>query len=156
MELARTIRTVAITATAIVIILAAIWARETLVWRDDEYLRLVDGYKRARSLTKQPDAKRDSFPDRWHESFQLRDGVTATVEALDTLNPRATVTYSDAQTVHHLHQPRDYTTLVDLRIEGTSLYVMRGIALFTSEQRLVLFNLTRREVIADRRVDSSD
>jgi hypothetical protein len=143
-------------ATAIVIILAAFWARETLVWRDDEYLRLVDGFKRARSITKQPDKERASFPDRWQESFQLPDGVTATVEALDTLNPRATVTYSDARTVHDVYPPRTYTNLVDVRMEGTRLYVMREITLFMTERRLALFDLTHREVIADRRVDSSD
>jgi hypothetical protein len=157
MVLARTIRTGAIAATAIILLLAVFWAKETLVWRDETYWRLVEGYKRARSVKRQPDANRPGFlPDRWHESVQLPDGVTATVEALDSLNPRATVTYSDAPTVHDLYQPRDYTTLVDLRIDGTSVYVMRSIELITSERRLALFDLTRRQVTADRRVDRSD
>jgi hypothetical protein len=135
--LGRTIRMVAIVATAIIVVLAIVWAKETLVWRDDPYWRLVEDYKRAHPIKKQPDAKRPGFlPDRWLQSVQLPQGVTATIEAVESLDPRATVTYLDAPTVHDLYQPHDYTTLVDLRIDGTSVYVMRSIELITREQRL--------------------
>jgi hypothetical protein len=157
MVLGRTIRIVAVVATAIIVILAILWAKETLVWRDDPYWSLVESYKRARPIRKQPDAKRPGFlPDNWVESVQLPEGVTATIEAVESLNPRATVTYSDAPTIHDLYQPRDYTTLVDLRIDETGVYVLRNIELVTSEQRLTRFDLTRRQVTADRRVDSDD
>jgi hypothetical protein len=157
MGLGRTIRIVAIVATAIVVLGAVYWAKETFVWRDDAYWRLVEGYKRARPITKQPDPKRPGFlPDRWLESVQLSDGVAATIEALDSLNSGATVRYSDAAMIHDLFQPRDYTTLIDLRIDGTSVYVMRNIELITGEQRIAVFDLTSRQVTADRRVDRRD
>jgi hypothetical protein len=155
--LVRTIQRIAIAVAAIVVLLATFWARDTFVWRHEAYWRLIDGYKRARSIKKQPDANRPGFlPDRWHESIQLPDGVTATVEAPDSLNARATVTYSDASTARELYQPRDYTTVVDLRIDGTSVYVLRSVELLTSERRLALFDLTRRLQAADRRVDRGD
>ncbi len=157
MGLGRSIRVVAIVATAIIVALTIVGAKETLVWRDDPYWRLVDGYKRAQPIKKQPDAKRPGFlPDRWVESVQLPQGVTATIEAVESLNPRATVTYSDAPTAHDLYQPRDHTTLVDVRIDETGVYVLRRIELITNEQRLTRFDLTRRQVTADRRVDSDD
>jgi hypothetical protein len=40
--------------------------------------------------------------------------------------------------------------LVDFRTDGSSLDVLRSIALISNEQRLVFFDLNRREVIADR------
>jgi hypothetical protein len=139
MAYGRKIRRLAIGVMAIAILIALFWLKETLIWRDGEYWRLVEGYKRARSISKQSDRKKPGFlPDRWHESLSLPNGITATVEALDTLNPSATVRYSDARTVQELHPARDYTTLVDLRTDGSSLYVLRSIALFGSEQRLVL------------------
>jgi hypothetical protein len=46
--------------------------------------------------------------------------------------------------------------LVDFRTDGSSLYVLRSIALISREQRLVFFDLNRREAIADRRVDPND
>jgi hypothetical protein len=82
----RTIRIVAIVATAIIVVLAIVWAKETLVWRDDPYWSLVESYQRARPIKKQPDAKRPGFlPDRWVESVQLPQGVTATIEAVESL-----------------------------------------------------------------------
>jgi hypothetical protein len=91
-------------ATVIIVVLAILWANETLVWRDDPYWRSVEGDKRACPIQKQPDGNRPGvMPDRWHGSVQLPNGVTVTVEALGSLNPRATVTYSDAPTVHNLY-----------------------------------------------------
>jgi hypothetical protein len=46
--------------------------------------------------------------------------------------------------------------LVDSRTDGSSLYVLWRIALINIEQPLAFFDLNRREVIADRRVDPND
>jgi hypothetical protein len=150
-------RKLVVAATCIAAIIALLWVKETAIWRDDEYWRLVGGYERARPVTKQPDLKEPGvFPDRWYELMPLAEGITAAIEALGSLNPSTTVRYSDSPTVYQLYPARDYTTLIDLRVDGEIIYVLRSISLIGTERRLVLFDLTSREVIADRRVDPND
>jgi hypothetical protein len=153
--MSRRIRWLTLAGVLITLSIALIWAKETLVWRDGEYHRLVRAYGTARSIDQQADV---GFPphDRWHQAVAISIGVTATIDVPDSLNPPATISYSDRPTVFQLYPPRDYTTVIDVRLDGVSLFVLRAVALVGTEHRLVMFDLIRREVVVDRRVDPND
>lgn len=133
----------------------AAWIFNTTVWRDAEYWKLIEGYKAARVLPKRPDAQDPRNVKRWEEQIALPNGISVTLVALEGFTS-STVRYSDEQTPRDIYRYVDYTVPTDVRIRGGQLYILRGIALLTREMRLLLYDLTRRELVVDRRVDDRD
>jgi len=82
-------------------------------------------------------------------------GAHAVVRAGDHLDI-ATVRYSDERAPRQLFPPADYTNISDVRRLGTTLFILRSIALFRTEYRLTAFDVDRPAPIADRRVDLAD
>jgi hypothetical protein len=136
----------------VVLAAALIWTLSLGVWRNDRYWRLIRGYQDARPLV-----GAGAAVGRWKEVLSLPDGRAATFEALDeTMDISATVTYSDGTTVPSLFPNRTYTNITDVRVDGRTLYVLRSITLFTTERRLLSFDLIEKTVVTDRRVDPRD
>jgi hypothetical protein len=67
-----------------------------------------------------------------------------------------TVWYSDESERRRVFPPADYENISDVRLLGDVLYVHYSITLFRREDRLAVFDLRRRKVVADRRVDRND
>lgn len=143
--------------TLVVAAVVGLWvAYSTVIWRDEEYRRITDGFKTAALITKRDDPDVISGSSNgWNESLLLSGGVRVTIRARAFFGA-ATAQYSDEVSSRNLLPPRDYTTVIDVRREGDVLYVLRGITLVGTERRLTVFDLARREVIADRRVGSDD
>ena len=135
--------------------LVAGWcARSRVVWRDASYVELIRQFQDSRPLEAQ--IPKGASTRRWHEVLAVSDGVKATVDVASGLSPRATVTFSDDDSVYELYPREDYTTVLAVKADGTGVLILRSVALFAKAQRLSRFDLAARKVTADRRVDLGD
>jgi hypothetical protein len=114
-----------------------------VIWRNDEYRRVIAEFKQATPFAKRADLG------------HAPNGIGVNMRAgahIDT----ATVRYSDEGSPRQMFRPVDYTNISDVRTHGNVLYILRSITLFHTEYRITVFDVDRREVSADRRVDVAD
>ena len=139
-----------IIAVSLIALGAWLWASETVIWRDDEYRQVIAEFKQATPFVRQADL--GGGQSGWNENLVAPNDIRVSVRAgahIDT----ATVRYSDEDAPREMFRPVDYTNISDVRSQGNLLYVLRSITLFRTEYRLTVFDINRRVVIADRRVD---
>lgn len=141
--------------TSVIVAVTGLWvAYSTVIWRDTEYWRTTEGFRTASVIAKRADP--DLLDNTgWNEVLLIAGGLRVTIRAAPVRDV-ATVQYSDEVSPRNLFPYRDYTNVMDVRRKGDVLYVLRSITLVGSETRLTVFDLARREVIADRRVGSDD
>lgn len=140
-------------ALSVVIVGAAFWTYNTLIWRDAEYWLVADDFKRATAVAKQADI--GDGRSGWAESIAIATGVRANLRAGEHMDV-ATVGYSDETSRRDVFAPADYINISDVRMHASVLYILRSITLIGSEYRLAVYDLNQRAVIADRRVDLRD
>jgi len=129
------------------------WASENVIWRNDEYRRVIAEFKQATPFAKRADLGHGESG--WKENLVAPNGIGVNMRAgahIDT----ATVRYSDEGSPRQMFRPVDYTNISDVRTHGNVLYILRSITLFHTEYRITVFDVDRREVSADRRVDVAD
>ena len=140
----------------ILITVAATWIYNTAIWRDAEYRRELDGYKGAMAVTRERDPNDVAPPSlRWREDIALPNRVMATITASEAFDV-ARLKYSDERNPRAIFKYADYTSVLDVRRKGNDLYVLRDIILLLSERRLSHYDLSRRMLIVDRRIDPDD
>ena len=125
-------------------------ASETVIWRNDEYRRVIAEFKQATPFVRRANPG-DGESD-WNENLVARNGVRVNVRARAHLDT-ATIQYSDEGSPREMFRAVDYTNIADVRRHGNLLYVLRSITLFHTEYRITVFDVDRRTVTADRRVD---
>jgi hypothetical protein len=139
--------------TGLVLLAGAFWLSGTVIWRDDEYRRVTLDFKAATPIAKRSD--RGDGQTGWNEHIAIPGTVHANLRAGDHLSI-ATIRYSDETSPRQMFPPADYTNIGEIRRRGSLLYILRGITLFRTEYRLNVFDVNRRVVVADRRVDLAD
>jgi hypothetical protein len=66
------------------------------------------------------------------------------------------VEYNDGLNKYPAFKPADYTTVIDVRLKGSTLFVYRAIILLWTEYRLSVFDLASRTQVADYLVSPDD
>lgn len=138
---------------ALTLVTGVIWVSSTIVWRDDQYRHVTAEFKAAAPFPKRADLSGGGSG--WDESIKIASAVRADLTARDHLDI-ATIRYSDEGAPRQLFPPADYTNISDIRWRGDKVYILRSITLFQTEWRLTVFDVDRRVVVGDRRVDADD
>jgi hypothetical protein len=60
-----------------------------------------------------------------------------------------TVHYPGAPEPLPVHPPEDYTSNLEIRVEGSTLYVYRVVTLLWTEYRLAIYDLSTRKLVMD-------
>lgn len=55
-----------------------------------------------------------------------------------------------------VHPPEDYTTNLEVRVKGSTLYVYRAVILLWTEYRLAVYDLANRKLLVDLLVAPED
>jgi hypothetical protein len=66
------------------------------------------------------------------------------------------VHYPDAPEPLLVHAPEDYTTNLEVRVKGSTLYVYRAVIVLWTEYRLAVYDLGNRKLLADLLVAPED
>ena len=66
------------------------------------------------------------------------------------------MTYPDAPEPELVHPPEDYTTNLEVRVKGSTLYVYRTVILLWTEYRLAVYDLANRRPMVDLLVAPED
>ena len=67
-----------------------------------------------------------------------------------------TVSYPGEVEARRVFEPVDYTTVLEVRVSGSTLFVYRAAILFWTEYRLTVFDLVRRRRVGDYLVSPDD
>lgn len=67
-----------------------------------------------------------------------------------------TVHYPGAPEPLLVHPPEDYTTNLEIRVDGSTLYVYRAVTLMWTEYRLAIYDLSTRKLVMDLLVPPED
>jgi hypothetical protein len=121
--------------------------------RDAEYSRVIADFKSATALPQMPLDRSNSLG--WIADFEGANGVGVHLRAGAHLTD-ARLQYSDEQSPRPVFNYKDYTNIIDIRVRGRLLYVLRAISLFRTDYRLTVYDLNGRMVVTDRRVDITD
>ena len=136
-------------------LLASWWISSLVVWRDGEYGELIQRFQHARPIEPQNGLAAGSA-GRWHEVLARETGAEVTIDVPSALSPLATARFSNDSVAYELYSRRDYTTVISVKVDSESVFVLRNVELFGKTQWLSRFDLKARKVIADRRIDPID
>lgn len=121
--------------------------------RNEQYRAAIAEYKTATVLPSQPtDGGRVSV---WNQPLPADSPIKATVSGrghMDIIK----VTYPDAPGPELVHPPEDYTTNLEVRVKGSTLYVYRAVILLWTEYRLAVYDLANRKLLVDLLVAPED
>jgi hypothetical protein len=121
--------------------------------RNEQYRAAIAEYKTATVLPSQPtDGGRVSV---WNQALPADSPIKATVSGrghMDIIK----VTYPDAPEPELVHPPEDYTTNLEVRVKGSTLYVYRAVILLWTEYRLAVYDLPNRKLLVDLLVAPED
>ena len=84
----------------------------------------------------------------WNEPLPADSPLKATVTGRGHMDV-ISVLYSDAPKHYPVHPPEDYTTNLEVRVKGATLYVYRAVTLLWTEYRLAVYDLTQRKLLVD-------
>jgi hypothetical protein len=121
--------------------------------RSDQYSAVIAEYKTAAMLPSETD-KENGNPV-WNEPLPADSPVRATVTGrahMDIIK----VNYPDAPEPRIVHPPEDYTTNLEVRVKGSTLYVYRAVILLWTEYRLAVYDLANRKLVVDLLVAPED
>ena len=91
----------------------------------------------------------------WNQPLPADSPVKATVSGsghMDIIR----VKYPDAPEPELVHPPEDYTTNLEVRIKGSTLYIYRAAMLLWTEYRLGVYDLANRKLLVDLLVAPED
>ena len=121
--------------------------------RSEEYRAAIAEYKIATVL---PSQATDGGRVRvWNQPLPADSPAKATVSGrghMDIIR----VTYPDAPEPELVHPPEDYTTNLEVRVKGSTLYVYRAVILLWTEYRLAVYDLANRKLLVDLLVAPED
>jgi hypothetical protein len=121
--------------------------------RSDQYSAAIAAYQTAAVLPSEPDKENG---DRvWKQPLPADSPIKATVSGrahMDIIK----VTYPDAAEPLLVHPPEDYTTNLEVRVEGPRLFVYRAVILLWTEYRLAVYDLADRKLLVDVLVAPED
>lgn len=121
--------------------------------RSDQYNAVIAEYKTAAVLPSETD-KENGNPV-WNQPLPADSPVRATVTGrahMDIIK----VDYPDAPEPRFVHQPEDYTTNLEVRVKGSTLYVYRAVILLRTEYRIAVYDLANRKLLVDLLVAPED
>lgn len=115
------------------------------MWRSEREGNAVAKYKLARVIPSE--AGKDGQNRVWKHTLpeSAFGAVVGGREHLDTV----TVHYPGAPEPLPVHPPEDYTNNLEIRVEGSTLYVYRVVTLLWTEYRLAIYDLSTRELVMD-------
>lgn len=119
----------------------------------DQYRAAITEYKIAAVLPSQ--ATDEGRVSEWNQPLPADSPVKETVSGrghMDIIK----VTYPDAPEPELVHPPEDYTTNLEVRGKGSTLYVYRAVILLWTEYRLAVYDLTNRKLLVDLLVAPED
>jgi hypothetical protein len=122
------------------------------MWRSERERNAVANYKLAMVIPSQ--AGKDGQNRVWKHTLP-RSAFGAVVggeEHLDII----TVHYPGAPEPLLVHPPEDYTTNLEIRVDGSTLYVYRAVMLLWTEYRLAIYDLSTRKLVMDLLVAPED
>lgn len=100
--------------------------------------------------------RRDMAAEGWDFEVPVQKaGVVARVAARPGMDA-IRISYSDESAPRKLYDYVDYSSVVDVRVDGTTLYVYWVESLLSSKHQLIAFDLQARRVISRRQVDPTD
>lgn len=121
--------------------------------RSAQYRAAIADYKAATVLPSR--ATDDARVPVWNHPLPADSPVKATVSGrghMDIIR----VTYPDAPEPELVHPPEDYTTNLEVRVMGSTLYVYRAVILLWTEYRLAVYDLANRKFVVDLLVAPED
>jgi hypothetical protein len=121
--------------------------------RSDQYHAAIAEYKTAAVLPSETDKENGDLG--WNQRLPADSPVRATVTGrahMDIIK----VNYPDAPEPRFVHPPEDYTTNMEVRVKGSTLYVYRVVILLWTEYRLAAYDLANRKLLVDLLVAPED
>jgi hypothetical protein len=121
--------------------------------RNEQYRAAIAEYKTATVLPSQ--ATDGGRVQVWNQPLPADSPVKGTVSGrghMDIIR----VTYPDAPEPALVHPPEDYTTNLEVRVKGSTLYVYRAVILLWTEYRLAVYDLANRKLLVDLLVAPED
>ena len=91
----------------------------------------------------------------WNKPLPADSPVRATVTGrahMDIIK----VNYPDSPEPRIVHRSEDYTTNLEVRVKGSTLYVYRAVILLRTEYRLAVYDLANRKLPVDLLVAPED
>lgn len=120
--------------------------------RSEQYRTLVAEYKTATAL---PSVAEKGGNRSWNHPLPQDSPIKATVSGrahMDIIQVR----YPDDPEPRRVHSPEDYTTNLEVRVKGSTLYVYRAVILLWTEYRLAVYDLAARKLRVDLLVSPED
>jgi hypothetical protein len=121
--------------------------------RSDQYKAAIAEYKAAAVLPSETDKKDGTAV--WNQPLPADSPVKATVTGRAHMDI-IMVKYPDAPEPRFVHPPEDYTTNMEVRVKGSTLYVYRVVILLWTEYRLAAYDLANRKLRVDLLVAPED
>jgi hypothetical protein len=122
------------------------------LWRSERERNAVAKYKLATVVPRE--AGRNGQNREWKHTLpeSAFGAVVGGREHLDIV----TVQYPGAPRPLPVHPPEDYTNNLEIRVEGSTLYVYRVVTLLWTEYRLAIYDLSTRKLVMDVLVAPED
>lgn len=121
--------------------------------RSDQYRNAVAEYKTAVVVPSEMD--KEGRIRVWQQPLPPESSVKATISGrghMDVIK----VHFPDAPEPLLVHPPEDYTTNLEVRANGSTLYVYRAVSLLWTEYRLAVYDLADRKLLVDLLVAPED
>ena len=121
--------------------------------RSAEYRNAVAEYKTATVVPGVAD--REAGMRVWKQALPAESSVRATITGREHM-AYIQVHFPDMAEPLTVHPPKDYTTNLDVRVKGSTLYVYRAVILLWTEYRLAVYDLANRKLLVDLLVSPED
>jgi hypothetical protein len=124
------------------------------LWKSEQYRNVITEYRAATVL---PSTK-DKYGNRvWNQPFPLDFSQTPIAIGLDPRRMGSlAVSYADQFEPHPVHPAEDYTSNIEVRIKGSTLYVYHEVVLTWTEYHLAVFDIANRNSKDDLLVAPED
>jgi hypothetical protein len=118
------------------------------IWRSQGYRDAIAEYKTATVVPSETDKDGTRIWNRPLDS-PVKATVTGRPDAIQ-------VSYPDEPKSRFAHSLQDYTTVREVRVKGPRLYIYRAATLMWIENRLAVYDLANRKLLADWLVAPED
>jgi len=121
--------------------------------RSGQYNAVIAEYRTAAVLPS--DTDKENGKPVWNHPLPADSLVRATVTGRAHMDI-VKVHYADAVEPRIVHPPEDYTTNLEVRVKGSTLYVFRAVILLRTQYRLAKYDLANRKLLVDLLVAPED